>query len=645
MAYANIIQNRTPVPQNRGHLTAQPVVNKPPMGGLSPAPLSMRPQPSVTGHTMAQPVVNSPQTGGLSPAVTRENNIGYARASGPPNIPDFSGRFSTLRDMAIQGYSGKGFTGSPENIAQLTGKDYVNPRTGVVTPNIGGPTWQQVDAGASPYGQGRPAGGGDLQTGGFAGGLDPQGVPLPAQGTPGEAPMDLTDTQKDGRWGINPETGIPYGASYSQSGGVPGAVTAATDLAGVYQNQLGREPDEAGMAFYQDKIDRGEMSFEQARQEIIKSEEGRGYNTEREQYIADAYQKEFGRPVDPEGMDFYMNNPDQLAGLGGALDYSPEAVESGTASRYGGTRDDRVNRDQDLYGAQAAENTMGEATTAANEEIQAAVDESVKVIEDAAAASEEPLDPYSEAGQAALNMINDLTGVNGPEAQQAAMDAYQASPALAAKLKQTEDAMARMASATGQLGSGNLLKGLQENALTLHDQEFQQYLDNLNKTAGGGLTAGTNLAAMRFRRGQDIADIKGRAGESMSGNLYNTGILSSQRKFEMGNILAEDAFKTSGELSDLELQRAETITNYMNQGQQYIDDLMSGTLGAVTGAQMDWLQGMNAADKEFAQMIAGIWANQTNNGATDPGGSSLMGMLESFIAGAEAGEKIEEILK
>lgn len=302
-----------------------------------------------------------------------------------------------------------------------------------------------------------------------------------------------------------------------------------------------------------------------------------------------------------------------------------------------------VKRDEALYGAQAAEDTLGGATTAANEATQAATDESVRAIEDAAEASEEPLDPYSEAGQAALNMINDLTGVNGPEAQQVAMDAYQASPALAAKLQQTEDAMARQASATGQLGGGNLLKGLQENALTLHDQEFQQYLDNLNETAGGGLTAGRELAAMRFRRGQDIADITGRAGESISGNLYNTGILSSQRKFELGNILAEDAFKTSGELSDLELQRAEAITNYMSQGQQFVDGLMTGTLGAVSGAQMDWLKNMNAAEKEFASMIAGIWAENTNSGASDSGGSSLMGMLEGFIGGAEAGGKIAEI--
>ena len=60
------------------------------------------------------------------------------------------------------------------------------------------------------------------------------------------------------------------------------AMTPATNLAGVYQNALGRAPDAAGLAFYQGHLDNG-MGFEELRQNIWNSPEAQAYQASQQQ--------------------------------------------------------------------------------------------------------------------------------------------------------------------------------------------------------------------------------------------------------------------------------------------------------------------------------------------------------------------------
>jgi len=413
--------------------------------------------------------------------------------------------------------------------------------------------------------------------------------------TPAPGSVDLSTTG-----GLSGQT------DYSQAfGNVPGAVTPATDLSGVYTNQLGREPDQEGMAWYQGKIDRGEMTFDQARQAIIKSEEGRGYNTPREQYIADAYMKEFGREPDPQGMDFYLNNPDQLANLGGTLDQSQEAYDTGTASNLGVV--DKVT--------QQIEDKYGEATGATETYGETAYD----ALKTSAEESAEPLDPYSEAGQEALNMINDLSGINGPEAQQAAMDAYRSSPALAAKLKQSEDMMTRMAAATGQLGGGNLLKGLQESALTLHDLDFQNYMDQLGGIAEGGLTAGSQLANLKSQYGRDVAGVAGQiAGLDVnSAQWAGTGISNAQLEsaFQTGQWEQDAAWQQA----QLDVMQTNKLDGLLESSENKLMEIISGTLTSITATQAMNLKFLISIDSQLASDLVGTFGSgSSSTGAWDP---------------------------
>ena len=53
--------------------------------------------------------------------------------------------------------------------------------------------------------------------------------------------------------------------------------TPGTTLEEIYQNQLGRAPDPGGLDYYQRQVVFGYMTFEEARQAIIASEEAQRY--------------------------------------------------------------------------------------------------------------------------------------------------------------------------------------------------------------------------------------------------------------------------------------------------------------------------------------------------------------------------------
>ena len=65
------------------------------------------------------------------------------------------------------------------------------------------------------------------------------------------------------------------------------------------------------------------------------------------------------------------------------------------------------------------------------------------------------LKPYTAAGPQALSGIQDMLGLNGAEAQSAALAGVEGSPEMALLSKQGEDAILANASATGGLRGGN----------------------------------------------------------------------------------------------------------------------------------------------------------------------------------------------
>ena len=109
--------------------------------------------------------------------------------------------------------------------------------------------------------------------------------------------------------------------------------------------------------------------------------------------------------------------------------------------------------------------------------------------------------PWTEAGQAALQSQQALAGLLGPEAQAAAIGQLEASPQFQSMLAQGERAILQNAAATGGLRGGNVQAMLAQYRPQLLSSVIEQQYARLGGLAGGGLTAGMGQAGI----GADIA--------------------------------------------------------------------------------------------------------------------------------------------
>lgn len=168
--------------------------------------------------------------------------------------------------------------------------------------------------------------------------------------------------------------------------------------------------------------------------------------------------------------------------------------------------------------SQASKNAAKSAAGAQQDSTYASIEEQRRQFD----AMRELLNPFVNAGQQALGGQQDLLGLNGADAQQAAIDNIANSSAFKTYQQQGENAILQNASATGGLRGGNTQAALSQFSPQLLNQMVNQQYSNL-----GGLTAlGQNAAAGVGNAGMQSAN-------SISGLLQNLG--ASQA----GNALAQ----------------------------------------------------------------------------------------------------------
>lgn len=112
------------------------------------------------------------------------------------------------------------------------------------------------------------------------------------------------------------------------------------------------------------------------------------------------------------------------------------------------------------------------------------------------------LAPYMAGGQAAFGQQGDLLGLNGAEAQAAAIRAIEQGPQFGAMVQQGENAMLQSASATGGLRGGNTQAALAQFRPQVLSQLIGQQFANL----GGISSMGMNAAAGQGQAGQNMAN-------------------------------------------------------------------------------------------------------------------------------------------
>jgi len=133
------------------------------------------------------------------------------------------------------------------------------------------------------------------------------------------------------------------------------------------------------------------------------------------------------------------------------------------------------------------------------------------------------LKPYTEAGNKSLVAQEDLTGINGPEAQKAALAAIEGSPEFDALTKQGEEAILQNASATGGLRGGNTQSALAQ----FRPQLLSGLIDRQFQRLGGitqiGQASAAGVGAAGINTGANVAGILQTQGQAAAGNAIAQG--------------------------------------------------------------------------------------------------------------------------
>jgi hypothetical protein len=182
-----------------------------------------------------------------------------------------------------------------------------------------------------------------------------------------------------------------------------------------------------------------------------------------------------------------------------------------------------------VYSANQQRKAANSAADAQSDASQAGIDEQRRQFD----ALQAILKPYVEAGTGALTGQQNLLGTNGPNAQQAAIDAIQGSPQFSALTRQGEESILQNASATGGLRGGNTQAALAQFRPALLSQLIDQQYGRLSGLSSQGQNAAAGVGNAGMQTGTNVAQLLQMQGQAQAGAALAGGRYASQ----MANII------------------------------------------------------------------------------------------------------------
>lgn len=134
----------------------------------------------------------------------------------------------------------------------------------------------------------------------------------------------------------------------------------------------------------------------------------------------------------------------------------------------------------------------------------------------------EDLSPYREAGTGSLLQQQNLLGLNGQDAANAAMSTYQTSPGYQWQMSEGLRAVDAGASAKGLLRSGAALKAEQTYGQGLANTDFTNYYNRLSGLTTTGANAAAQQATANTTTGSQLATTATNEGNAQSSIYGNT---------------------------------------------------------------------------------------------------------------------------
>ena len=178
----------------------------------------------------------------------------------------------------------------------------------------------------------------------------------------------------------------------------------------------------------------------------------------------------------------------------------------------------------DITGVEGAQDAARDAAGIQAQGAQAGIEEQRRQFD----VTQEMLRPRVEAGDLALQQQQNLIGLGGQEAQQAAFSQLQESPGQKFLRDRQQKALLRNASAIGGLGGGNVRTALQEQAAGFAQQDLQNQFGRLGQIAGQGQTAGTNIGQFGAQTAGNIAGLTQAGSEARASGILGAAQAESQ---------------------------------------------------------------------------------------------------------------------
>lgn len=133
------------------------------------------------------------------------------------------------------------------------------------------------------------------------------------------------------------------------------------------------------------------------------------------------------------------------------------------------------------------------------------------------------LQPYVDAGNSSLTSQQDLLGLNGDEAQQAAVNNIKNSSKYTTLLKEGETSILQNAAATGGVRGGNTQAALAEYSPTLLNSLIDDQYNKLSGITQLGQASASKQAANNIQQGTDTAALLATIGQAQAGNYLAQG--------------------------------------------------------------------------------------------------------------------------
>jgi hypothetical protein len=127
------------------------------------------------------------------------------------------------------------------------------------------------------------------------------------------------------------------------------------------------------------------------------------------------------------------------------------------------------------------------------------------------------LKPYTEAGLPALQQQQALLGLQGPEAEQAAIERIRGGETFQALAQQGEEALLQRASATGGLRGGNIQGALAQFRPALLNQAIEQQYGRLGGMTQLGQRSAAGVGAAGMESGTNVANLLAQQGAARAG--------------------------------------------------------------------------------------------------------------------------------